>query len=593
VVAEVFAQHAALAIANARRFEEERRARAEAETARTRAEEAERQLTTLGEIAHSISASLDLDIVLQRIARGAQELTGSDTAAIFLRDGETEAMAPRYRVGPTIRAYDGLRILPGQGIGGQVLLTGRALRTADYAADPRVPAAFHAIARETGTVTLMVVPIALRARVEGLLYISNRTGRAFTERDEAVCMRLAEQAAAAIRNAQLFTDVKSARAEAEAASRAKDDFLAVLSHELRTPLNAIVGWTRMLLSGSVAPDATRNAIEVIDRNAAAQTQLVEDLLDVSRIISGTLSVELQPVKLAHVIAAALDAVRPAAERKRVRLVCEIAPTVDCVQADRVRLQQVIGNLLVNAVKFTPPDGRVHIAARADAQAVEIAVSDTGCGIDAATLPYIFDRFRQADSSTTRQHGGLGLGLALVKHIVELHGGTVSAASDGPGTGARFTVRLGHATDPATDRLLGADTTPVRRANLSGVTVLVVEDDPDARELCAQALAAHDAVVTTAASVGEALEAIDAVRPAVIIADLGIPGEDGFALIGRLRADERARGHRTFVIALTAYAGPQDRRRVLDAGFDAHVAKPYDPAELATMIERVTRDARPR
>ncbi|HEX3178909.1 MAG TPA: MASE1 domain-containing protein [Methylomirabilota bacterium] len=568
-----------------RRAEEEMaRLLAAERRAREEAQRAERQMATLGEIAQSITSSLDLDTVLQRIARGAQELCGSDTAAMFLRDGDSEAMVPRFRVGPTVRAYEGLRILPGQGIGGQVLVTGRPVRSNEYLTDPRVPESFHTLAREAGTVTLMVVPITIRDRVAGLLYISNRSARLFTEQDEAVCMRLAAQAAAAIRNARLFAETQAARAEAEAASRAKDDFLAVLSHELRTPLNAIVGWTRMLRTGTMPPASVDKAIEVIDRNAAAQVQLVEDLLDVSRIVSGTLKIELRPVKLAPILAAAIDAVGPTAERKGVRLVSNIAPTIDCVNADPGRLQQAIWNLLVNAVKFTPPAGVVDVTATTDADTVEVTVTDTGSGIEAATLPHIFERFHQADSSTTRQHGGLGLGLAIVKRIVELHEGTVTAHSDGAGRGSRFTVRLLHTAPPAAaGRRLQAPVRAAPRVRLAGVSVLVVDDDADARELCTRALALYGASVTAADSVASALDRMNAVKPDVVIADIGMPGQDGFDLIRRLRADESDRGRRTCVVALTAYVSVQDRLRILDAGFDAHVGKPFDPDELAVTV----------
>jgi PAS domain S-box-containing protein len=566
----------------------ERAAREEAEAARARAEAAERQMATLGDIAHSITSSLDLDTVLQRIAQGAQELCGSDTAAMFVRDGESEAMVPRYRVGPAVQAYDGLRIEPGRGIGGHVLSTGQPLRTAHYLADPRVPDSFHAIAHETGTMTLMVVPITIRGRVEGLLYISNRTPRAFTEHDEAVCMRLAEQAAAAISNARLFAEAEKARAEAEKASQAKDQFLAVLSHELRTPLNAIVGWTRMLQTGTVAPAAVANAIDIIDRNAAAQVRLVEDLLDVSRIVSGTLSLDLGSVKLAAVLAAAIDAVRPAAERKGVRLVSDVATTVDCVRADAGRLQQMVWNLVVNAVKFTPASGTVTVSAAAAADTVRIRVADTGCGIEAALLPHIFDRFRQGDSSTTRRHGGLGLGLTLVKHIVELHGGTVTAESGGPGHGAAFTVTLPHSAEPEAAVRPRSAAAALSRVELSGVTVLIVDDEPDARDLCALALSRQGAVVAAVTSAAEAFHWLQTATPSVVIADIGMPGEDGFSLVRRIRARDAARGQRTLVMALTAYASAEDRLRVLEAGFDAHVAKPFDPVELARTIQRYVR-----
>jgi PAS domain S-box-containing protein len=548
--------------------------------ARAEAEAAERQMAVLDEIARSITSSLDLGVVLQRIAQGAQELCASDTAAMFLRDGDSDAMVPRYRVGPAVRAYEGLRIEPGRGIGGHVLLTGRPLRTEAYRDDPRVPRAFHAIADETGTVTLMVVPITIHERVEGLLYISNRTARSFSERDEAVCVRLAEQAAVAIGNARLFAD-------AQAASRAKDDFLAVLSHELRTPLNAIVGWARMLQAGALTPALTAKAIDVIDRNAAAQVQLIEDLLDVSRIVSGTLRLQRGPVKVAPVLSGALDAVRPTAERKGVRLVALVADTVDVVEADAGRLQQVVWNLLTNAVKFTPRDGTITVTAEEDGEAVRISVADTGVGIDAAALPHVFERFRQADSSTTRQHGGLGLGLALVKHITELHGGTVEAASDGPGKGATFRITLPRTRTPA--HAVGAPAPAAAQAvQLAGASVLVMDDEADARDLCAAALAGYGATVATVTSAAEALHQVEAVKPDVVVADLGMPGEDGFAFIRRLRAHESSHGRRAIVVALTAFVSLEDRLRALDAGFDAHVAKPFDPVELATTIQSLLR-----
>jgi signal transduction histidine kinase/CheY-like chemotaxis protein len=401
----------------------------------------------------------------------------------------------------------------------------------------------------------------------------------------ALAAELARREARSAENARAREGAESARADAEAASRAKDEFLAVLSHELRTPLTAIVGWARMLRAGNLPAGAMANAIEVIDRNAAAQVQLIEELLDVSRIVSGTLRLELRPVKLAPVLGAAIDAVRPTAERKGVHITSSVAASLDLVTADAGRLQQVFWNLLANAVKFTPSGGSVAVTATADADGgARVSVADTGSGIDAATLPHVFERFRQADSSMTRHHGGLGLGLTLVKHIVELHGGTVRAESDGPGQGATFTITLrpagaAEATGPSTR----PDDSQPAGAELAGVTVLVVDDEPDAREFCGAALARHGATVVTVDSVPHALERMDALKPAVVVADLAMPGEDGFALIRTLRAGESAGGRRVVAIALTAYAGEEDRRRVLDAGFDAHVAKPFDPADLAHTI----------
>jgi PAS domain S-box-containing protein len=565
-----------------RLLEAERAAREDAEAARARAEAAERQMTTLGEITRSITASLDLDTVLQRIAQGSQELCRSDTAAIFLRDGDSDAVVPRYRVGPALRIYEGLRIATGEGVGGHVLATGRPIRIREYVVDNRV-LTFHAIARETWTVALMVVPIVIGDRVEGLLYISNTTPREFTPEDEAVSMRLAEQAAAAIRNARLFAETAQARTQAEAASRAKDEFVAMLSHELRTPLNAIVGWTRMLRMGTLAPEVASNALDVIARNADAQVQLIEDLLDMSRVVAGTLHVEVRPIKLAPVLAAALDAVRPAAERKGVRLSAHIAPTIDAVVGDPGRLQQVFWNLLVNAVKFTPRAGLVEVTAVADDDSVRIAVRDTGGGIDAAVLPHIFERFRQGDSSTTREHGGLGLGLALVKHLVDRHGGTVTAESDGPGKGATFVVTLRHTRADALQRRPALPPAPPRRDDLLGVSVVVVDDHDDARELCARLLSEHGASVIVAASTVEAMVHVEAVKPDVIIADIAMPGEDGFELLRRVRAAESRRARRTIVAAVTAYVSVEDRARIIGAGFDAHIPKPLEVDRLVATV----------
>jgi signal transduction histidine kinase len=436
------------------------------------------------------------------------------------------------------------------------------------------------------------VPLVAHGQTIGAFMVGDRVGRAFTRDETMLAEAFAHHAALAIANAHLYEEERAARADIEAASRAKDEFLAVLSHELRTPLTAIVGWARMLRSGKLPPSAVANAVEIIDRNAAAQARLVEDLLDVSRIVSGTLRLELRPVKLADVLAAAIDAVRPTAEHKGVGIASTVASTLDLVTGDAGRLQQVLWNLLANAVKFTPEGGAVTVTAVNHDGGVRLSVADTGSGIDAATLPHIFERFRQADSSMTRQHGGLGLGLALVKHIVELHGGTVTAESEGSGRGATFaiTLRSARATEVTEPSPPPADGPP-HGATLAGVSVLVVDDEPDARDFCRQALSRHGATVETADSVSRALERIAAVKPDVVVADLGMPGEDGFSLIRRLRAGEGRRRRRVFAVALTAYAGESDRRRVLDAGFDAHVAKPFDPADLARTIHALLHPVR--
>jgi PAS domain S-box-containing protein len=389
---------------------------------------------------------------------------------------------------------------------------------------------------------------------------------------------------------QLLQRELGARREAEAASRAKDEFLATLSHELRTPLNAIVGWTRMLLDGTMDERSTTRALQVIDRNAHLQVQLVGDILDVSRIITGGLRLDLQPVDLGSIIGAALDAVRPAADAKKVRLRSRLVASARLTQADPQRLQQIVWNLLANAVKFTQPGGLVEVELVDAGDSVRIRVQDDGGGIDPAFLPHVFERFRQADGSVSREHGGLGLGLAIVRHLVELHGGRVRAESQGLGKGSAFTVELPRM-DPV--ELASADehrrvSTDDRRhfnqvVSLGGCSALVIDDDEDARELIAAILTKAGANVRTASSVQEALRHLETSRPDVLLADIGMPGVDGYALIREVRRRETQSGQHLSAAAITAYAGNRDRERALAAGFDRHVSKPINPAEIVDVV----------
>jgi CheY-like chemotaxis protein len=394
---------------------------------------------------------------------------------------------------------------------------------------------------------------------------------------------LARRAALAVDNARLY-------AEAQEANRTKDEFLATLSHELRTPLNAIVGWAHLLRKGNLDAETTARAVETIERNTRIQAQLVEDLLDVSRIITGKLRIERRPLELARVIRAALDVVRPAAEAKEIQLEASFDPSVRPVLGDEDRLQQVVWNLLSNAIKFTPRAGRVAVDVLQVDSRVQIRVTDTGRGIRPTFLPHVFERFRQADAATTRDHGGLGLGLAIVRHITELHGGTVSAVSEGEGRGSTFTIELPihPVAIPAVPRaaLDGAGAEPDQR--LTGVHVLVVDDEPDARELLGELLRDGGAEVRTAASADEAMTANEAAAPDVLVSDIGMPGQDGYALIRRVKAYERDRGGRIPAVALTAYARDEDRRRALRAGYETHVAKPVDGDELSAAIANLAR-----
>ncbi|HET6900365.1 MAG TPA: ATP-binding protein [Vicinamibacteria bacterium] len=381
----------------------------------------------------------------------------------------------------------------------------------------------------------------------------------------------------------LLVSEQAARRDAEAANRAKDEFLATLSHELRTPLNAIVGWAHLLKTGQLDDGQRARAVDVIDRNAKAQSQIVADVLDVSRIVMGKLRLDVRPVLLSDVIEEALDTVRPAAAAKDIRLEATLGGD-SRVSGDPDRLQQVVWNLLSNAIKFTPSGGRVHLRLRRAEGHVDVVVEDTGAGIRPDFLPHVFERFRQSDSSSTRAHGGLGLGLALVRHLVELHGGTVTAQSHGEGQGATFTVRLPLMFAAARDR-------PEPAVDLHGLRVLVVDDDGEARERVAAALRHVGAQVRTAANVVDALADVDQHPPSVIVSDVEMAGEDGYQFIRRLRQLDPEHGGTIPAAALTAQARPDEGRRALEAGFQRHLAKPSAPDEIARAVAALARTGR--
>jgi PAS domain S-box-containing protein len=392
------------------------------------------------------------------------------------------------------------------------------------------------------------------------------------------------------RREQTLEAERAARAEAERIGRMKDEFLATLSHELRTPLNAIYGWTQLLRQTSPSPEKLAHGLETIERNSRVQIQLIDDLLDMSRIISGTVRLDLQLLELAPVVESAVEAIRPAAEAKDLRIESVLDRQAGRVAGDPARLHQVLFNLLNNSVKFTPPGGWVRVGmARVDAR-LEIVVSDTGQGIKPEFLPHAFERFRQADSSTTRNHGGLGLGLAIVKQLVELHGGTVEARSSGDGQGATFAVSLPlAAVDPQVEKadrrpltLPEREPHPGKPLMLTGIKVLLVDDEPDTRDLLKQILEEREAEVLTAASAQEGLDAVTRHQPHVILSDIGMPGQDGYELIRSVRALPDGLGV-VPAVALTAFARPEDRERALLSGFQAHLVKPVDSAELVAVV----------
>jgi signal transduction histidine kinase len=547
-------------------------------TARRSAEEDRRtvgrRLAFLGEIARSISASLDLDTVLQRIVDGSKLLGGSDTAAIFLRDGDTDAMVPRYRLGPWIPADDGRRIRPGVGLGGQVMLTGRPVRTARYVPDAPGPSDVGAVLEETATVALMVVPIVIDARVEGLLYISNRTARLFTDEDEAVCVRLAEQAAIAIQNARLFARQEAARAEAESANRAKDEFLAMLGHELRNPVGAISNATHVLGRAADVGLQTQ-AREIIERQVRHLGRLVDDLLDVSRLMTGKIMLHAAPHDAAEIVRRALASLESAAPATRHTVAVDTTPA--WVHVDAVRIEQVVTNLLANALKYTPAGGKIHVSVTGDGDEAVLCVRDSGIGISPELLPRVFELFVQGTRSLDRAQGGLGIGLTLVRRLVELHGGSVHAASDGRDRGSTFTVRLPLARARENDD--GA--APAAPAAVAR-RVLIVEDNDDSRAMLRELVAWLGHEVHEAADGISAVELALRLRPDVMLVDVGLPGIDGYEVARRIRAADAPR--RIRLVALTGYGLPEDRARALEAGYEAHLTKPIDPVMLQRILD---------
>lgn len=386
---------------------------------------------------------------------------------------------------------------------------------------------------------------------------------------------------------------KTVRREVEDASRLKDEFVTTVSHELRAPLNSILGWARMLRTGGLDREAADRAVEAIERSAENESRLVEDLLDMSRIVSGKLSLELRVFNPADIINAAVETIRPAAAARNITINVQLDPAVRLYSGDPNRLQQILWNLLSNAIKFTPGGGAINLKLAQDESQVIISVSDNGQGVNPKFLAYMFDRFRQADSSSVRRHGGLGLGLAIVRHLVELHGGSVTADSAGAGKGTTFTVRL--PINPM--RVEAAPTVAMQTCEvgipinvtpiLSGLSILVVDDEADARKLTQHVLISYGAAVVTASSAGEALDSISRHLPNLIVSDIGMPGEDGYSLIRKIRHLKFGAAKKLPAIALTAYARAQDRMRAIAAGFQYHVTKPVEPAELAIVIASLT------
>jgi signal transduction histidine kinase len=518
---------------------------------------------------------LDAELVEAQLAASgpAVELRRARNEVEYLRelgDGTVDLILSDF----SLPGYDGLAAL-----------------TAAKSALPEVPFIFvsGAIGEERAIDTLQrgATDYVLKSRLERLLPATQRALRLAEE-------RRGRRAAESERD-RLLESERLAREAAEAANRMKDEFLAIVSHELRTPLNAMLGWANLLTAGDGNPELVGRGLQVIKRNALAQVRLIEDILDISRIVTGKLQLHVEPCSLASFIQPALESVRPAAAAKHIQLLAEVVEGPP-IKGDSGRLQQVIWNLLSNAVKFTPSGGSIRVHTGREDDAVIIAVEDSGPGIDADFLPHVFERFRQADPSATRRAGGLGLGLSIVRYLVEAHGGSVRAESKGIGQGARFVVSLPSQTPeaqpgmPAVQSTQDEPTGPdsVAPISLRGVRVLLVEDDVDSRELIALILRGGGAEVSTAASAREALQLLEGGAPSVLISDIGMPDMDGYSLLERVRRLPPAAGGSTPAIALTAYARELDRRQAAVAGFQRHLAKPVaSNVLLRTVFELVS------
>lgn len=567
-----------------------------------------RALETLNRTAIALSSTLDIESLLQTVTDAATRVCGAQFGAFFYNthDENGDAYQLYTLSGAPRAAFDKLghpRATPifaptfnGEGI----------IRLDDILADPRYgnwPPHHGMPPGHLPVRSYLAVPVRSRSdAILGGLFFGHPEVGVFTSRSERLIAGMAAQAAAAIDNARLYENArrsadneKLARAQAEQAGKQKDEFLATLSHELRTPLNAILGWAQVLRRNSGNLDKIhKQGIEIIERNTRLQTQLIEDLLDMSRITSGKMQLDVQTIMPTTFVQAAIDTVQPAADAKGIRLIRIIDHSAGPVSGDPGRLQQVLWNLLSNAIKFTPKEGRVSVVLERVNSHIEISVTDSGIGIKPDVMPLVFDRFQQGDASIARKHGGLGLGLSIVKNLVELHGGSVHVQSPGENGGATFSVHLPLAAVRTASRAVervhptaaAPPLTNFAMPDLSGLRVLVVEDEPDARDLIDHVLSDCGASVLAAARAAEALRVLETHPVDVIVSDIGLPEIDGYVFLRRARLLLQQHERRIPAIALTAFARTEDRTRALHAGFLVHVAKPVEPTELAATVASV-------
>jgi PAS domain S-box-containing protein len=547
-------------------YDREERARHELETAIDRM----RQVQSVTDVA---LAHLAMDELLAEMLTRVREAMNVDTVAILLLESDGEQLVAWAAKGLEREVELGVRIPVGQGFAGKVA----SLKSAVKIIDIDTADILNPLLREKGIRSLLGVPLLIEGRVIGVMHTGKFNRYEFTDDDTRLLQLVADRIALAIDNARLFEEERTARREAEAASRAKDEFLTTISHELRTPLTPIIGWIHMIRNGILPEKETIHGLSVIEKNSYALKRLINDLLDMSAILSGKMRMEELQVPLAPLVREAIETVRPLAGDRNI----DIGVTFhdwqnQCVKGDRARLLQVFWNLLNNAIKFSSAGGRIDVDVEANELETTVIIQDTGQGIPSEFLPFVFERFRQADGSKTRAHGGLGLGLALVKSFVDAHKGTVEAESRGPDQGSRFTVRL-----PLFPPQVATSQPEKIQAQSENSHLMIVEDDPDTLEMLRATMEARGFRVTACESAAETLAAAPGVRVDLIISDIGMPGMDGFNLIKQLREREVYRN--VPAIALSGYASKKDAKAALAAGFDAHVSKPVDPAELILLV----------
>jgi PAS domain S-box-containing protein len=581
--------------------------------AEKRLEEQAETLETINRLGRTLSAELDQERLVQGITDAATELSGAQFGAFFYNVHNVQGGSYLlYSLSGVPReAFENFPMPRATEVFGPTFKGEGTFRSDNIKKDPRYGknSPYNGMPKGHLPVTsYLAVPVVARSGdVIGGLFFGHPEPGVFNERHERIIEGLAAQAAIAMDNARLYERSQTAiqereellqreqeaRKMAEVANRSKDEFLSLLSHELRTPLNAILGWSRMLESGPLEPEVFARGVETINRSAKLQARLIEDMLDISRIISGKLRLDAQPVDLTAVINSAVETLRPAADAKEIRVYVVLDFGAGTILGDPVRLQQVVWNLLSNAIKFTQKSGSVRVSLERINSHIELSVSDTGPGIDEDFLPYVFDRFRQGDASSSKKFAGLGLGLAIVRQLVELHGGTVQASNRTEENGALFTVKLPvMAVRQQTESALEGRVHPTAPAHnftiecppgLENIKVLAVDDEPDARLLLTAMLEQCGAEVRTCESAAEALVQIREFQPDILVSDIGLPEEDGYALIRRLRAAEAGTGKRLPAIALTAFARTEDRLQALASGYNMHVPKPVEPAELLLVI----------